>query len=322
MPENAPTWVNLDGVVGREGEVQPETLKPLHCPTGGILVRETFQDRNRQISNNGFQPNLGAEVEIHGTFWEVQNRRSTYSGARLDLSDIRDCLDTSEMYEITMKFRMEKEGYEGTPTACAAMGTECIHIYIDYMKDSLADQITVSKYSGPQNVPIMYGANMTITFQVAFGEEELASTNEYLSLRISGGELDTDIAIDDFSLRMTKENACGIDCRDLVCNGHAEYEGVFPFSGAMGNPPTIWFDEIDENHFWHVEDGGITWEVPPKCMVENSVWIFQMRLRSYPSEGARSRVDLMVYFRPYHANESKFAFPLKMFHTIYVFLYI
>ncbi|KAL3917278.1 MAG: hypothetical protein SGARI_007753, partial [Bacillariaceae sp.] len=261
--------------------------KPLNCPTSGILIKENFQSQ-ADASQNGFRPNLGTNVEVHGTFWELKQRRSTYSGAHVDLKDIKDCLSTSEKYDFTLKVRLVLEGSEGSATACAATGVDCIKIFADYMKDSLETQISEPKYSGSSNLGLKYGEWAEIKGTINFTDKQLDPANVYLSLRVSGGEKDADVELDNFTLRIAQDQACSetdTDCRDLVtCNGGADYDTASPFTGTGGGQPVIRYDEGTENHFWHFEDGGMSWNVPAKCMLENAVYKLEMKLRSQPAE--------------------------------------
>ena len=182
--ENTPTWVHLNDTIAPSEEVLPEFNKPLHCPTNGLLVKENFREIRDQ---GGFRPNLGTFVEVHGTFWEVQQRRSRYSGVHIDLKSIRDCIDVSTAYEFSLDIRMVKDGYEGKQTTCGALGTDCVEVFLDYLKDSLDAQYSVVKYNGPgKGTQFNYGEWSKIQGTITFNDQELDPSNVFLSLRIAG----------------------------------------------------------------------------------------------------------------------------------------
>jgi hypothetical protein len=163
----------------------PEFNKPLHCPTSGLLIKEDF----REIRESGFRPNLGSDVEITGTFWEVKKRRSRYSGVHIDLKSIVDCIDVNTAYEFTMDVRVVKGGFESTPTTCGALGTDCVEIFLDYLKDSLDAQYSIVKYNGPGKGAFNYGEWTKIQGTITFSDQELDPSNVFLSLRIAGEKI-------------------------------------------------------------------------------------------------------------------------------------
>jgi hypothetical protein len=286
MAPDVPTWLQLVDVVPSNGEVLPDMQKPLHCPKSGILIQENFQSKFN-VSQNGVPRNLETDVEIHGTFWELQQQRSTYSGAHVDLKDIRDCLLTTETYEFVLRLRMVAEGSQGSPTLCAATGAACIKIFADHTKDSLETRISEQKFSGPTITAFNYGEWIIFNGTIVFNDIELDPANAYLSLRVSGEEQNVEIELDKFTLKLTQSDACSvekIDCRDLVtCNGNAEYASSSPFAGTGGGQPLIKMDQEIENNYFHFEDGGMSWNVPSKCVIEYNVYKLQMKMRSSPS---------------------------------------
>jgi hypothetical protein len=67
-----------------------------------------------------------------------------------------------------------------------AMGTGCVEIFLDYLKDSLDTLFSVLKYAGPGKGSFNYGEWTKIQGKITFNEAELDPSNVFLSLRIAG----------------------------------------------------------------------------------------------------------------------------------------
>ena len=98
---------------------------------------------------------------------------------------------------------------------------------------------------------------------------------------VAGGEVDSDLELESFSLRLAPDNACSpkaVDCTNLVvCNGNADY-GVEPSPFYERGQASLSVETDGENPFWRVtrdtstsELDGIQWNLPTQCIVENAV---------------------------------------------------
>jgi hypothetical protein len=160
---------------------------------------------------------------------------------------------------------------------------------------------------------VRYGKWFEINEELSFDEQEVDTSNIYLTMRISGAEPGVDIEVDNLSLRLSVDATCSRfppDCRDLIaCNGNGEDgEDESPFYPEGKAKITLQVEE--GNSFWNAVRlssdsaiAGIGWRVPAPCMKESAVYKFRMRIRVHPNEDSPDEIATAVYIRS-HRKET------------------
>jgi glycoprotein endo-alpha-1,2-mannosidase len=300
LPANTPTWVDIIDVISTAEE--PPIPVPSTCPVNGVYINEGFE----LPYPSAFTGTPGAFVEFDGAGMKVLDRTSIHHGVQLDLKAVNECLTTNTPYTLLVKLRLIKPQHEGDYSSCSVSAENCLAIHAEYSSDQEALGSSL-KYEEAVWSNVRYGEWFEINEEFTFDEQEVDTSNIYLTMRISGVEAGVDIEVDNLSLRLSVHTTCSRsppDCRDLIaCNGNGEDgEDESPFYPEGDAEITLQVE--DGNYFWNAVRlssdsaiAGIGWRVPDSCLKESAVYKFRMRIRVHPHEDSPENIFTAVYIR-------------------------
>merc|ERR1711862_285095 len=132
------------------------------------------------------------------------------------------------------------------------------------------------------------------TSTLKFSAAELAPSNAYYSLYISGPETDVDITIDSFELFLPGQSSYPNSdalCEELVLNGNAEGNGFNPFPFETDrSDERLKVVEENGNKFWRLFDrtdhrSTIEYALDTTCLTRGVTYIISSKIRYHSSEG-------------------------------------
>mmetsp|Transcript_14645 Transcript_14645/g.20891 ORF Transcript_14645/g.20891 Transcript_14645/m.20891 type:complete len:1853 (+) Transcript_14645:178-5736(+) len=332
LSDTCPTWVNLKDVLTSSSSILATNypLEPV-SPTGcsQVVINENFE-----VNEGVYKSSLGAMEKIEtetsivdgnsvsNQYFSVYGRKRSWQGPFVNFKKfLKNCMIPDQVYLFKARYRLRDEDpTDGANVSkCQSDGTDCITLTLHNM--NLDDQ-----GEEKMNWSIMYEAP-SISYKgddvwqnfyapIKFSSNDFDASSIYQMLYFGGPEEGIIIDIDDVVMELPRANMFpdpnvgGDVCGTLLTNGDAEIDEMFVYPASMvGNLGSYLSVEEEAyvtngvattNRFFAISGRETGWTsiVQPlinDCIVQNSLYRFQAKIRLHSSEPRTVRFTLKTY---------------------------
>ena len=196
MPDTCPSWTTIIDV--ETADVIPEYFpQPVTPPDG---CPRALSDVNFESGPGMWRSHLGSIRERleegSNSFLRVTDRTRDYMGPKLDLSELRTCIDDESDYVFSARIRLTKP--EGGATDCSSAGINCPSLKTYYKKLDNKEYMYIKRSMRvEEGIETTDGEWFDLTGRFRFNSNEVSDDGVYVVFAIAGVEPGSVIDVDE-----------------------------------------------------------------------------------------------------------------------------
>ena len=234
MPDTCPSWTTIIDV--ETADVIPEYFpQPVTPPDG---CPRALSDVNFESGPGMWRSHLGSIRERleegSNSFLRVTDRTRDYMGPKLDLSELRTCIDDESDYVFSARIRLTKP--EGGATDCSSAGINCPSLKTYYKKLDNKEYMYIKRSMRvEEGIETTDGEWFDLTGRFRFNSNEVSDDGVYVVFAIAGVEPGSVIDVDDVYIGLPPEDTYpNVDSPEAICDNLFLADGS---ADGYSNPP-------------------------------------------------------------------------------------
>ena len=330
FPKQCITWTHLFDIVDDDLPL-PANYPKMVAPKGGSDCTEHVLIKNDFTGGNlgSWKGSLGTTVETleeNGNFYiKVSGRTRDWQGISIDITNndkLLPCLQADVDYLFSITARLDPAN--GMPSDCFSTGNSCLSFKTHSM-NSNREMNWKTLYTIPSVVGKAADNEwFTIGVLIKFSQEDIDNADVYAQFYVAGPEEGVDISISNISLELPDEkffpdpNKQADMCQDLVHNGDAEVDDIFPYPILYCGPRDGILSvekDVSGNNYFSVKGRAkdfvsIETQFTTDCITTYSTYLFKARIWLHSDEPRNVRFTLRTYLNdpnaPHHLENVGF----------------